>query len=175
LWAEYNTTLKPQARLQKLSNDFDDAIDSLCNPMRALTNINEDEYTRWKRCELVAEKDSPNAFNLTQCWIELCEQYPNLSRLALDVISIPAPSCECERMFSELGDLLEPRRRNITPHFLAAIQCVRRWRRAGFNDNQAAEKSTITNMEIELLYGISTWDNELYTMGTFSIGIYVTV
>jgi hypothetical protein len=124
--------------------------------MRALINRNEDEYTRWKRCESVAEKDSPNALNPTQYWIGLREQYSNLSSLALDILSIPASSCECERMFSELGDLLEPRRRNITPQLLAAIQCVRRWRRIGFSDNQAAEKSTITERETELLYGIST-------------------
>ena len=64
LWAEYNTTLKPQARLQKLSSDLDDAIDSLCNPMRVPNNVDEDEYIRWKRYEPVAEKDSPNALNL---------------------------------------------------------------------------------------------------------------
>lgn len=145
LWAEYNTTPKPQARLQKLSNDLDDAIDSLCNPKRAPNNIDENEYTRWKTCEPVAEKDSPNALNPTQYWMGLREQYPNLSRLALDILSIPASSCECERMFSELGDLLEPRRRNISPQLLAAIQCVRRWKRAGLSDNQAAEKSTITD------------------------------
>jgi hypothetical protein len=53
----------------------------------------------------VAGKDSPNALDPIQYWIGLREQYPNLSRLALDVLSIPASSCECERMFSELGDL----------------------------------------------------------------------
>jgi hypothetical protein len=29
--------------------------------------------------------------------------YPNLSRLAIDVLSILASSCYCERMFSEVG------------------------------------------------------------------------
>jgi hypothetical protein len=53
--------------------------------------------------------------------------------MAIDVLSIPASSCECERMFSELGDLHEPRRRQILPQLLAAIQCVRRWYRAGFD------------------------------------------
>jgi hypothetical protein len=41
--------------------------------------------------------------------------------------------------------------------------CVRKWRRAGFSDIQAAEKSIITDREIELFYGISTWDDELNT------------
>jgi hypothetical protein len=38
----------------------------------------------------------------------LSNRYPNLSKLALDVLLILASSCECERVFSELGDLLEP-------------------------------------------------------------------
>ena len=59
------------------------------------------------------------------------DRYPNLSKLALDILSIPASSCECERVFSELGDLLEPRRRGIAPELLAATHCTRRWRRAG--------------------------------------------
>jgi hypothetical protein len=58
--------------------------------------------------------------------MELYKQYPDLSRLAHDVPSIPASSCECEHMFSELGDLLEPCRHDITLQLLAAIQCVRR-------------------------------------------------
>jgi hypothetical protein len=40
-------------------------------------------------------------------------KYPNLARFAIDILTIPALSCECERLFSELGDLLEPRRRKI--------------------------------------------------------------
>jgi hypothetical protein len=39
--------------------------------------------------------------------------YPSLSKLALDVLSIPESSCECEGLFGELGDLLEPRQRRL--------------------------------------------------------------
>ena len=160
LWAEYRTSPKPRAP-QSYSNDLDDAIDSLCNTARDPTDEDEDEYTRWKRCEPVAEKDSASALNPIQYWIGLRSQYPNLSRLAIDVISIPSSSCECERMFSELGDLLEPRRRCISPRLLAAIQCVRRWRRAGFgDDDEVAEQSPITEKELELLYSLSTWDDD---------------
>jgi hypothetical protein len=35
------------------------------------------------------------------------------ARLALDSMAIPASRCDCERMFSELSDLLEPKRRVI--------------------------------------------------------------
>jgi hypothetical protein len=138
LWAEYRALPKPCAPAAPYSNDLDDAIDSLCNP-RATAAEDEDKYSKWKRCEQVAEKDSASALDPIQYWMGLRRQYPNLSRLALDVLSIPASSCECERMFSELGDLLEPRRQGMSARLLAAIQCVRRWRRAGFGNNEVAE------------------------------------
>ena len=86
------------------------------------------------------------------------DRYPQLSKLALDVLSILASSCECERMFSELGDLLEPRRRGIQPRLLAAIQCVRRWRTAGLGDDKLNNRNSITDDKIEALYGVSAWD-----------------
>jgi hypothetical protein len=62
-------------------------------------------------------------------------------------------------MFSKLGDLLKPRRRNLSPEILAAIQCVRRWRRAHLGDDKIAEKHTVTDKEIELKYSIHSWDD----------------
>ncbi|RAR12722.1 nonribosomal peptide synthase [Stemphylium lycopersici] len=44
-------------------------------------------------------------------------------------------SCECERLFSELGDLLEPKRRAISSKLLAALQLIRSWTRAGYTYN----------------------------------------
>jgi hypothetical protein len=80
--------------------------------------------------------------------------YPSLSKLALDVLSILASSCECERLFSELGDLLEPRRRRLGPQLLAAIQCVRRWQRAGLGgDDEVVEEEAADDDNIELLCG----------------------
>ncbi|KAF7441822.1 Dimer-Tnp-hAT domain containing protein [Pyrenophora tritici-repentis] len=123
---------------------MDDAIDGLINPSASINNTtDDDEFERWKRSELRAEK-------------QLRDRYPNLSKLTLDVLSTPASSCECERLFSELGDLLEPRRRTIKPQLLAATQCVRRWQRAGLGDVEVAAKSTMTDDEIELLYDLSS-------------------
>jgi hypothetical protein len=63
-------------------------------------------------------------------------------------------------MFSELGDLLEPCHRAIQPQLLAAIQCVRRWRKDGFGGgNEVAAKASITNNEMDALYGLDTRDN----------------
>lgn len=159
LWAEYNTPIvrprrpQPSVRLY----DMDDAIDSILAPVNP-EDETEDEYDRWKRCEPRCGKDSEYAQEPIKYWMSLRDRYPNLSRLALDVLSIPASSCECERMFSELGDLLEPRRRNISPQLLAAIQCVRRWIRAGFSrDDEVNNTGNLTDDEIDARYRLAEW------------------
>jgi hypothetical protein len=125
LWAEYNTSPHIVQRPKLLSNNMDDVIDSLIDPTAtANNNAAEDEYNKWKRSEPRAEKGSDYARNPIQYWVALRNHYPSLSKLALDVLSIPASSCECERMFSELGNLLEPCWRAIQPQLLLAIQCV---------------------------------------------------
>jgi hypothetical protein len=40
-------------------------------------------------------------------------------QMAIDVLSIPALNCKCERMFSELGDLLEPTAADLTSVYSA--------------------------------------------------------
>jgi hypothetical protein len=83
--------------------------------------------------------------------------------MALDLISIPASSCECERMFSKLGDLLGPRRRAISPQLLAAIQqCVRRWLKAGFGKGHKPTRHT-TDDKLDLIYQLGDWDSDSHS------------
>jgi hypothetical protein len=85
------------------------------------------------------------------------DYYPSLSKLALNVLSILALSCECERLFSELGDLSEPRRRRLGPQLLAAIQCVRQWQRAGLGgDDEVVEEEALDDDSMKLLCGLAT-------------------
>jgi hypothetical protein len=117
LWGPYKVAPSVVRLARVVTNDIDEAIDSLMeldNPDNAAAG-DLDEYERWKRCEPRAEKGSGDANNPIKYWVALRDRYPQLSQLALDVLSIPALSCDCERMFSELGDLLEPRRRSISP------------------------------------------------------------
>lgn len=119
-----------------------------------------DEYQRWKQCEPRAEKGSNDANDPINYWLGLRDRYPQLSKLALDVISIPASSCDCERMFSELGDLLQPRRRGISAELLAAIQCVRRWQKAGFGPKDSSFLAG-SDTEIDELYRLFEWDENV--------------
>jgi hypothetical protein len=118
---------------------------------------NLDEYERWKRCKPRAEKGSDAANDPIKYRVELRDRFPQLSRLALDVISIPASSCNCERMFSELCDLLEPRWRAIPPQLLAAIQCVQQWQKAGFGPKVGSNMTT-TDGDLDQLYTLCKWD-----------------
>jgi hypothetical protein len=65
-------------------------------------------------------------------------------------------------LFSELGDLLEPRRRAIKPQLLAAIQCVRRWQKARLGDAEVAARVAITDDKIELLYNFKSWGGDYH-------------
>ena len=66
-------------------------------------------------------------------------------------------------MFSELSDLLEPRRRAIQPQLLAAIQCVRRWRKSGLSDDGIAANAALTDADLDALYNIGTWEDDCNT------------
>ncbi|KAI1664144.1 Dimer-Tnp-hAT dimerization containing protein [Pyrenophora tritici-repentis] len=162
LWAQYNTSPRAVRPSAVIPSDIDDAIDSILNPSTAssLTD-DEDEFKRWKRSEPAAKRGTERADNPIKYWVSMRDCYPSLSKLALDVLSIPASSCECERLFSELGDLLEPRRRRLGPQLLAAIQCVRRWQRAGLGgDDEVVEEEAANDDNMELLCGLATWDDE---------------
>jgi hypothetical protein len=117
----------------------------------------EDEFDMWKRREPQVEAGSESGKFPIKYWVGLQDQYPNLSKLAFDVLSVPASSCECERVFSELGDLLEPRRRKISPELLAAIHCSRRWRQAGFGDGKVDE-TALTVEQLTAKYQVDIWD-----------------
>jgi hypothetical protein len=92
-------------------------------------------------------------------WIDIASKYPNLSRLAIDILTIPASSCECKRLFSKLGDLLEPKHRKIGAKLLAALQLIQSWVQQGFT----ADKETIdsyTDKEMGDRFGLDNWDQE---------------
>jgi len=54
------------------------------------------------------------------------------ANIAICILSIPPSSCDCERSFSELSDMPEPRRSQMRPNIIAALQCTRSWNRNGF-------------------------------------------
>jgi hypothetical protein len=55
--------------------------------------------------------------------------FPNLSRMALDVLSIPAMSAAPERLFSSSNITISDRRNRIDIDTVEAIECIKSWRK----------------------------------------------
>ena len=71
--------------------------------------------------------DQGSVSNLVKWWGHRTEQWPNLSRLALDAISIPAMSAECERCFSNGKRLITDERGGMGAEAIEACSCLRHW------------------------------------------------
>jgi hypothetical protein len=157
LWGTYkdNPALPPApaASWARTNNDLNDAIASMMEPHQGIgASNNLDEYTRWKLEPWVPSGDNPITY-----WLSRRRDYPNLTHLALDVLSILASSCDCECMFSELGNLLRSKRRKISSQLLVAIQPVRSWLRAGFGVEGEIAESLLSEEAIDVMYNLGNW------------------
>jgi hypothetical protein len=126
LCAEYKPLQVPPTRPKTMApSSIDEAISAFVDVGSAdVSDI--DEFEHWKKYEPKWTKEQYlEEGNPVKYWIKLRQKYPNLAQFAIDIMTIPASSCDCERMFSELGDFLEPKRQAIGSELLVAIQLVR--------------------------------------------------
>ena len=79
-------------------------------------------------------------------WLRMRPSYPNLARLSLYAMTIIGSSCDCERMFSEPGNLLEPTCRKIGSVLLLA----------NFKAISSVQTAVHTDAEIESEYRVQT-------------------
>jgi hypothetical protein len=77
--------------------------------------------------------------NPVQCWIQLLPKYPHLVQFAIDIMTTPALSSDCELLFNKFGNLLEPKWRVPGSELLAALQLVRYWVQAGYKPTVYSE------------------------------------
>jgi hypothetical protein len=89
-----------------------------------------DEYKRYCK-EPVMEKDPDESFDPREWWLETTQQkvYPHLSKMAIDLLSIPAMSAEVERLFSSCKITITDRRNRIGIDTVEAIECLKSWLR----------------------------------------------
>jgi hypothetical protein len=67
-------------------------------------------------------------------WREHKATYPKLAQMAYDLLSIPAMSAECERVFSQAKLVVNDTRNRMTDDTVDAIQCLRTWTSQGAID-----------------------------------------
>jgi hypothetical protein len=66
-------------------------------------------------------------------WRDNTWRWPNLVRLALDALSIPAMSAECERRFSSGAATISPQRMVLSVESIEAAECNNQWIRTNIN------------------------------------------
>lgn len=88
--------------LEHMENDNGAKIDinGWCFGNNVPTQNELDEYLSTP-CVRSEERERGKEFNRIQWWIPNSTAYPVLARMAFDVLSIPAMSVECERVFSK--------------------------------------------------------------------------
>ena len=83
-----------------------------------------DEYDRY-----CAQPTIPEAIDAIQWWLEPTQQrnYPNLNRMALDLLSIPAMSTEPERVFSSVQENISDRRNQAQMDLIEVLELLKSW------------------------------------------------
>ena len=65
-----------------------------------------------------------------QWWVKYGQhRYPTLFEMAIDLLSIPATSCECERCFSSAKRSITADRNSLLPSTIEALQLQKNWLR----------------------------------------------
>lgn len=74
--------------------------------------------------------------------------YPNLSKMALDLQSIPCMAADPERLFSSAGFMINNRRNRLNIDSIEALECLKSWYKSG--DPTDIERIDIENTVIDL-------------------------
>lgn len=87
-------------RPRAAEGSIDDAIDAVVNAEVSGSDAAlNDEYDNWRKYEPRWTReyyDSDGVESVVEYWLRLKPQYPHVAQLALDVLVIPASSCDCE-------------------------------------------------------------------------------
>jgi hypothetical protein len=162
IWAGYKPATEPVQAARSSGNTIDDAIEALMS--QEVSDVPgaevHNEYDHWRQFEPRWQREyyeDKKSESPVKYWQRLQSRYPNLSQLAIDVLTIPASSSDCERMFTDLGDLLEPKRRKLGAELLAALKCVKEWQKYGIKTPAIAETERYTDADIDAEFGLLDW------------------
>jgi hypothetical protein len=89
-----------------------------------VTDDDFDAYVTGSRLDL------EEVTNVISWWVKQ-RRWTALKQQALDVLSIPAMSTACERLFSSAGDLVGMRRYSLHDDTMERLECLRQWLQNG--------------------------------------------
>ncbi|KAJ2971919.1 hypothetical protein NQ176_g7453 [Zarea fungicola] len=99
------------------------------SPLTPASSAVGDEYNDWFRD---VHKSDEKVLDPISYWCERREEYPRLSRMALDVLSTLPMSADVERLFSTSGRMVRDDRANLDASTIGMTQTVRSWLRGGY-------------------------------------------
>jgi hypothetical protein len=115
-------------------SDFDQWFSRKRYSKSYTTTMKQDEYMNYLETDFLNEAPRrsqsgslPRSVDLCAFWASLENKYPSLSGMAFDLLSIPAMSAECERVFSSTKLLLSDRRARMKEDIIEASECLRAW------------------------------------------------
>ncbi|EJP61509.1 transposase-like protein [Beauveria bassiana ARSEF 2860] len=130
IWQEYK--IKRAKEAEEAVDTFSSYLDSFkSTAMEISRESTGDELDRWLHLADPVEKDcDPFLY-----WFNKRFDYPRLTRMAIDILSVPPMAAECERVFSSCGNMVSAKRCRLQAETIAITQTVRSWLRAGLLDD----------------------------------------
>ena len=107
--------LKSQLKKQKLAS--------------GMAEIKRSELELYLSEPLINDDDD---FDILKWWKMNSARFPNLSKLARDVLAVPISTVASEATFSTSGRVLDSFRSSLTPKIVEALVCTQDWLRGPF-------------------------------------------
>jgi len=124
------------------------------------TTNDTDELERFFSSKPVVDIKNP-----LEWWLESTQQraYPDLAKMAVDLLSIPAMAADPERLFSSAGYMINDRRNRLNIDTIQALECLKSWYRLGQiekcdRDLSVAKSSDSLREVWELSPSDSSWE-----------------
>jgi hypothetical protein len=136
LWTQYKPTQPAQPYPETVARSSLPSRELKRKESMLLDEMNAWRYAPKKKAKIMDEYDeylstapleAGAVSNLVLWWADRSGQWPNLSRLAFDALSIPAMSAECERCFSDAGRTVIDERARMEPASIEACSCMKNW------------------------------------------------
>lgn len=101
----------------------------------------EDEFDRWQQDTHPNDGAVDDPF---QYWSLRQEEYPCLSRMAIEILSVPPMPSEPERLFSVSGAMVAPKRTRLDASTIGVAMTLRSWFQAGLVKQSIMEATEVT-------------------------------
>lgn len=136
-----------QQKVKRLWESYKDAVQQIphpSSPPRRHPDQFDDEVFSWEAHGTLQMADEYETYcsepvlprindpDLIAMWKGLEARFPNLAMMAYDILSIPAMSAECERVFSSAKKLISDSRNSLSSASIEAVECNRHWLLHGY-------------------------------------------